>query len=76
MGFNPIKMEVVKSSGGNWTENPWVKEAVRTAYLQRDTKETVEHNYEPYKEHKDELGSFVNRQRSRVSTGLLNSCGH
>lgn len=60
-GFNTIEMEVVKSSGGNWAEHQWVKEALRTAYVQRDINEAVEHNYELYKEYEDELQTFVNR---------------
>ena len=61
MGFNTIEMEVVKSSGGNWAEHQWVKESLRTAYVQRDINEAVEHNYELYEEYEDELDSFVNR---------------
>lgn len=61
MGLNTIEMEIVKSSGRNWAEHQWVKEALRTAYVQRDINDAVKHNYELYKKHEDELESFVNR---------------
>lgn len=61
MGMNTIELEVVKSSGGNWAEHQWVREALRTAYVQKDINEAVEHNYELYKEYEDELQSFVAR---------------
>jgi hypothetical protein len=61
MGMNTIELEVVKSGGGNWAEYQWVKEALRTAYVQKDINEAVEHNYELYKEYEDELQSFVAR---------------
>lgn len=61
IGMNTIELEVVKSGGGNWAEHQWVGEALRTAYVQKDINEAVEHNYELYMEHEDELKPFVTR---------------
>ena len=61
MGMNTLELEVVKSSGGNWAEHQWVKEALRQAYVQKDINEAVKHNYELYKEYENELRSFVTR---------------
>jgi len=61
MGLNTVELEVVKSAGGNWSEHQWVKEALRTAYMQRDINDAVEHNYQLYKEYEDELEPFVTR---------------
>lgn len=59
IGMNTIELEVVKSAGGNWAEHQWVKNALRTAYTQRDINDAVAHNYELYKKYEDELQSFV-----------------
>lgn len=59
MGMNTIELEVVKSAGGNWAEYEWVKNALRTAYIQEDINETVAHNYALYQEYEDELQAFV-----------------
>ena len=61
MGMNTLELEVVKSSGGNWAEHQWVKEALRQAYVQKDINEAVQHNYELYKEYEDELRPFITR---------------
>jgi len=61
MGMNTIEIEIVKSGGGNWAEHQWVKESLRTAYLQKDINDAVKHNYELFMEHEDELKSFVTR---------------
>lgn len=61
MGMNTIELEVVKSGGGNWAEHQWVKEALRTAYVQKDINEAVAHNYELYKQYENELQPFVAR---------------
>ena len=59
MGMNTIELEVVKSAGGNWAEHEWVKNALRTAYIQKDINEAVAHNYALYQEYEDELQGFV-----------------
>jgi hypothetical protein len=61
MGLNTIEIEVVKSGGGNWAEHQWVKESLRTAYVQQDINEAVKHNFDLYKEYEDELKSVVTR---------------
>ena len=61
MGLNTIELEVVKTSGGNWAEYEWVKEALRTAYVQKDINDAVVHNYALFQEYEDELLPFVAR---------------
>ena len=61
MGMNTAELEVVKSAGGNWAEHQWVREALRTAYVQQDTSDAIEHNYALYKDYEDELAPFVAR---------------
>ena len=61
MGMNTIELEIVKSGGGNWAEYQWVKDSLRTAYIQKDGDEAVAHNYSLYKEYEDELKSIVAR---------------
>lgn len=60
-GMNTVEIEVVKSAGGNWAEHQWVKQALRTAWMQKDINEAVAHNYELYQEYKDELTPYVVR---------------
>jgi hypothetical protein len=59
MGMNTIELEVVKSAGGNWSEHEWVRNSLRTAYLQKDINEAVAHNYALYQEYEDDLQGFV-----------------
>lgn len=61
IGMNTIELEVVKSAGGNWAEHEWVKNALRTAYVQKDVNKTVAHNYALYMKYEDELQPFVAR---------------
>lgn len=61
MGMNTIELEVVKSAGGNWAEYEWVKNALRTAYVQKDINEAVAHNYALYQEYEDELQAVIAR---------------
>lgn len=61
MGMNTIEIEVVKSGGGNWAEHQWVKESLRTAYVQEDINEAVKYNFDLYKEYEDDLKSVVTR---------------
>mgnify|MGYP000421582465 CR=1 FL=1 len=61
MGMSTIELEVVKSAGGNWAEHEWVKNTLRTAYLQKDINEAVAHNYALYQEYEDQLQPYVAR---------------
>lgn len=61
MGMNTIELEVVKSGGGNWAEHQWVREALRTAYFQRDKDEAAEHNYKLFRKYEDQLAAFIAR---------------
>jgi hypothetical protein len=61
VGLNTDEIEVVKSAGGNWAEHQWVKESLRTAWLQKDINDTVAHNYALYQEYEDQLKDYVSR---------------
>jgi hypothetical protein len=39
----------------------WVKESLRTAYLQRDINDAVAHNYALFQQYEDELSDFISR---------------
>jgi hypothetical protein len=61
MGMNTIELEIVKSGGGNWAEHQWVREALRTAYFQRDMDEAAAHNYRIFKKYEHQLARFIAR---------------
>lgn len=61
MGMNTVELEVVKSAGGNWAEYEWVKNTLRTAYVQKDINDAVAHNYSLYKKYEDDLQVIVAR---------------
>ncbi len=58
-GMQTSEIEVVKSAGGNWAEHQWVREALRTAWIQKDINETVSRNYELYREFEEELAPYI-----------------
>lgn len=58
-GLNTAEIEVVKSAGGNWAEHQWVKQTLRTAWLQKDIDDAVKHNYALYQQYGDELDGFI-----------------
>jgi hypothetical protein len=58
-GFSTAEIEIVKSAGGNWAEHNWVKESLRTAWLQKDINDTVAHNYALYQEYEDQLAEHI-----------------
>ena len=60
-GLQTSEIEVVKSSGGNWAEHQWVRESLRTAWIQKDINATVAHNFELYEEFEEELADYVAR---------------
>ena len=61
MGLASAEIELVKSADGNWAEHQWVKESLRTAYLQRDISDAVKHNHELFLKFEDQLKSYVTR---------------
>jgi hypothetical protein len=61
MGLGTIEIEVVKGGGGNWAEHQWVKNTLRTAWVQKDINDTVAHNYALYQKYESELKPFVAR---------------
>lgn len=58
-GLNTAEIEVVKTGGGNWAEHQWVKESLRTAWLQKDINDAVAHNYALYREYEDQLSALL-----------------
>lgn len=58
-GLSTVEIEVVKSAGGNWAEHQWVKESLRTAWLQKDVNDTVAHNYALYRQYEDQLATYI-----------------
>ena len=59
VGLRTSEMEVVKSAGGNWAEHQWVRETLRTAWIQKDVNDTVAYNYALYQEFEDELSAYI-----------------
>jgi hypothetical protein len=60
-GLNTAEIEVVKSGSGNWAEHQWVKNSLRTAWLQKDINDTVAHNYALYQKYEDQLAEHITR---------------
>jgi len=60
-GLQTSEIEVVKSAGGNWAEHHWVRESLRTAWVQKDINDTVAHNFELYQEFEEELSDYIAR---------------
>ena len=58
-GMQTSEIEVVKSAGGNWAEHRWVRESLRTAWIQKDINDTVAHNYELYQEFEEQLVPYI-----------------
>ena len=58
-GLQTAEIEVVKSAGGNWAEHQWVRESLRTARIQKDGSDAIEHNYELYQEFEDGLDTYL-----------------
>ncbi len=60
-GLQTTEIEVVKSAGGNWAEHQWIRETLRTAWMQRDINDAVAHNFGLYQEFEPELSKYVTR---------------
>lgn len=60
-GLQGGQIEVVKSAGGNWAEHQWVRESLRTAWLQKDINDTVAHNYEMFQKYEGQLTDYITR---------------
>jgi hypothetical protein len=60
-GLQTAEIEVVKSAGGNWAEHQWVRESLRTAWIQKDLNDTVAHNYALYQKYEDQLAPYISR---------------
>ena len=58
-GMQGGQIEVVKSAGGNWAEHQWVRESLRTAWIQKDINDTIAHNYKLYQKHEEQLARYV-----------------
>ncbi len=60
-GLQISEIEVVKSAGGNWAEHQWVRESLRTAWIQKDINDTVAHNFALYEEFEEKLSDYIVR---------------
>ncbi|MDH3615346.1 MAG: YIP1 family protein [Gammaproteobacteria bacterium] len=60
-GLQTSEIEVVKSAGGNWAEHQWVRESLRTAWVQKDINDAVAHNFKLYQEFEEELSDYIVR---------------
>jgi hypothetical protein len=58
-GLQSAEIEVVKSGGGNWAEHQWVRESLRTAWIQKDINDSVAHNYRLYQEYEENLAAHI-----------------
>lgn len=60
-GMQGGQIEVVKSAGGNWAEHQWVRDSLRTAWIQKDINDTIEHNYELYQKYEGQLAAYISQ---------------
>ncbi|MDH4048037.1 MAG: YIP1 family protein [Gammaproteobacteria bacterium] len=60
-GVQTTEIEVVKSAGGNWAEHQWVRDSLRTAWMQKDISDAVAHNYALYRKYEEQLAAHVSR---------------
>ena len=60
-GLESAEMEVVKTGGGNWAEHRWVRDSLRTAWIQKDLNDAVAHNYRLYQKYEDDLAAHIAR---------------
>ncbi len=60
-GLQTSEIEVVKSAGGNWAEHQWVRESLRTAWVQKDINDAVAHNFDLYQKFEAELSNYIVR---------------
>jgi Yip1 domain len=60
-GMQGGQVEVVKTAGGNWAEHEWVRESLRTAWIQKDGGDAIESNYKLYQEYETQLARYVAR---------------
>ena len=58
-GLQTSEIEVVKSAGGNWAEHQWVRESLRTAWIQKDINDTVAHNFDLYQKYEEQLSLYI-----------------
>lgn len=60
-GYGADEIEIVKTAGGNWAEHVWVRDALRTAWMQKDINDAVKHNYSLYEKYEDDLVPYIAR---------------
>lgn len=49
------EMAAVKANGGNWAEHRWIQESLLMASIQKDTNDTVSHNFSLYEQFAEQL---------------------
>jgi len=60
-GMNTTEIDVVNTGDGNWAEHQWVRESLRTAWIQKDINDAVKHNYSLYQKYEDQLADHIVR---------------
>jgi hypothetical protein len=61
VALQSAEIEVVKTGGGNWAEHEWVRESLRTAWIQKDINDAVAHNFRLYREYEEDLAEHIAR---------------
>ncbi len=60
-GLQGGQIEVVKTAGGNWAEHEWVRDSLRTAWIQKDGNGAIANNYRLYQKYEEQLSSYIAR---------------
>jgi hypothetical protein len=61
VALQSAEIEVVKTGGGNWAEHQWVRESLRTAWIQKDINDSVAHNFRLYRKYEEDLAEHIAR---------------
>ncbi len=60
-GMQGGQIEAVKTSGGNGAEHQWVRESLRTAWIQKEGSDAITSNYRLYQDYEEQLARYVAR---------------
>lgn len=50
-----IEIEAVRANDGNRAESKWIRDSINQVTMQRSGSKAIEHNYNFYKKHADQL---------------------
>lgn len=59
--ISTLEMETVMDRGGNWAEHQWINESIRTAMMRRQGTDAIEHNFELFKQYREQLYAHQNQ---------------